>query len=139
MERKMGIVCREIIYQEFPELVFGLSEEGINYFDATAYILHKGNSKINNIPDFKNSFNFWISALCTEYTIQSRNVIITNELDGHILIDDSLALLFLSYVDPQFGVYMLERIHEMLITGIAISDSLLLLKAKERFSSQDIK
>ena len=32
-------------YREFPELLFGKSERGIVYFDATLYVTQKGDSQ----------------------------------------------------------------------------------------------
>ena len=64
-------------------------------------------------------------------------MIITDAATGHILIDSSLALLFAAYLDPGFGVWMMERISEMLMGGIVLSDTLLLLMARNRFSEAE--
>ena len=37
-------------------------------------------------------------------------MIIRDEASGHLLIDECLALLFVVYIDPAFGVYLLERV-----------------------------
>ena len=53
-------------------------------------------------------------------------------------MEESLALLFVAYVDPAFGVYMLERVAEMLVRGIVISDITLLTLIRERLTMDDI-
>ena len=44
-----------------------------------------------------------------------------DEASGHLLIDECLALLFVVYIDPAFGVYLLERVDELLSGGFTVS------------------
>lgn len=65
-------------------------------------------------------------------------MIVQDETTGHILIDESLALLFVAYIDPDFGIYMLERISEMLWRGITLSDTHVLMLANERLTKDQL-
>lgn len=134
MNSKKVPYCQEVKYLEFPDLLFGISEEGNTYFDATNYILSKGDVKIHNIKSFNIGFHFWKKAICDAYQIQEDKMVIKDEETGHILIDESLSLLFISYIDPSFAVYIVERVSEMLLTGIVLSDTSLLMMVRERFS-----
>lgn len=131
------VSCTVIRYREFPELLFGTSDDGIDYFDATHYLLTMGDPKKHNIPTFRAGFTHWINAACEAYSLTAEDVVITDAATGHTLIDSSLALLFAAYLDPGFGVWMMERISEMLMGGIVLSDTLLLLMARNRFSEAE--
>mgnify|MGYP000003603675 CR=1 FL=1 len=134
-----SVPCREVRYREFPELLFGKSsEEDATYFDATSYILSKGNSHRHNIQDFRIRFHHWIEAAAKAYGIDGESLVVRDEATGHVLIDECLALLFVAYIDPEFGVYMLERVSELLSVGFAVSDTWLVQNAGLRFSKQEI-
>ena len=110
-----SVPCSIIRYREFPDLLFGTAEDGIEYFDATHYLLTKGDFKKHNIPSFKVGFTHWINAVRDAYSLSLDDMIISDRATGHTLIDSSLALLFAAYLDPGFGVWMMERISEMLM------------------------
>lgn len=125
-------------YEEFPELLFAAAEDGMQYFDATHYLLHKGNPQQHNIRHFETQFNFWTQAVCAAYEIRVDEVIVKDRDSGHILIDESLALLFVTYTDPAFGVYLLERMSEMLLNGFVLSDSAIIVQARLRLTKETL-
>ena len=125
----------EIRYQEFPELLFTVRGEGCEYFDATLYIKNKGDPNIHSVEEFKAAFPFWINATIEAYSLSGKELFIIAP-NGHHLIDYALALLFVTYIDPGFGVYMLERMSDMLLRGVVLSDTCLLLMAKDRLSKE---
>lgn len=57
---------------------------------------------------------------------------------GHLLIDECLALLFVVYIDPAFGVYLLERVDELLSGGFTVSDTWLVQAAGLRFTKEEL-
>lgn len=132
-----AIPCTRVRYREFPELLFGTSSKGLEYCDATRYIKDKGDAKYHNVEDFKVKFAYWIQAVCKTYDLKPDAVVIVDNR-GHYLIDESLALVLIAYIDPEFGIYMLERITEMLITGVTLSDTNLMLMAKDRLSREQL-
>lgn len=131
------VTCASMRYKEFPELLFGTSSKGIEYCDATNYIQNKGKAKFHTIEDFTKKYACWIDAACKTYELNSENVVVKDQR-GHYLIDESLALVLVAYIDPEFGMYMLERITEMLITGVTLSDTNIMLMAKERLSREQL-
>lgn len=131
------ITCASMRYKEFPELLFGMSSKGIEYCDATNYIQNKGDAKSHNIEDFKKKYACWIEAACNTYELNPENVVVKDQR-GRYLIDESLALILVAYIDPEFGIYMLERITELLITGVTLSDTNIMLMAKERLSREQL-
>ena len=72
------------------------------------------------------------------YGIEKEALVIRDETSGHLLIDECLALLFVVYVDPDFGVYILERVSELLIDGFSVSDSWLVMAAGNRFTIEEL-
>ncbi|MDR1718033.1 MAG: hypothetical protein LBS20_19525 [Prevotella sp.] len=138
MKNKKISSCNQIKYREFPELLFGLSEDGIEYFNATYYIHEKGNVNTHTVEAFETEFLRWIKPVTESYSIPSQDVIVSEADTGHLMIEESLSLLFMAYMDPDFGVYMLERISEMLIAGIALSDTTLITMARNRFTNNDL-
>lgn len=132
------VPCSIIRYREFPDLLFGTSEDNIEYFDATHYLQATGDPKKHNIPTFRVGFTHWINAACEAYSLTAEDLIVTDAATGHTLIESSLALLFAAYLDSGFGVWMMERISEMLMSGIVLSDTYLLLMARTRFSEAEL-
>lgn len=135
--KRENITCTRMKYGEFPNLLFGTSADGIDYFDATYYIQNNGDADRHTVVDFKIQFAFWIKTMCNVYELNAGSVILMNE-QGHYLIDESLALIMITYVEPDFGAYMLERITEMLINGIVISDTRLMLIVKGRLTDEQL-
>lgn len=125
-----------IRYGEFPELLFGTSAKGTAYFDATLYIAEKGDAKKHSPVDFIRKFSFWFETVKVAYEIADNEIIITDEATGHVLIDESLALLFVAYINPDFGVYMLERVSEMLLDGITLSDARIMQVVRNRLTKE---
>lgn len=129
------IPCRLIRYEEFPELLFGKSDDDETvYFDATHFIRSQGDERRHNVKEFRIAFHHWIAALCEMYGIDREDMVITDETSGHLLIDECLALLFVVYIDPGFGAYMLDRVSEMLVDGFTVSDTWLVRAAGSRFN-----
>lgn len=133
------IPCRIIRYREFPDLLFGtLREDGPVYFDATRFIQAKGDARRHNVRDFRVAFHHWATALADAYGIDGEKMIIRDEASGHLLIDECLALLFVVYIDPAFGVYLLERVDELLSGGFTVSDTWLVQAAGLRFTKEEL-
>ena len=133
------VPCRTIRYREFPELLFGESpNSGSTYFDATHFIRSRGDERRHNVKEFRIAFHHWITTLTNMYDIEKEALVIRDETSGHLLIDECLALLFVVYVDPDFGVYILERVSEILIDGFSVSDSWLVMAAGNRFTIEEL-
>lgn len=128
---QMVILCTTVKYIEFPELLFGTSPEGNGYFDATAYIQAKGDTT-HSVSIFRTAFLHWESALSKAYNVPRNDFYVTSKQTGHILIDEVLALLFVSYIDPYFCPFILDRIEEVLLNGFSVSDMLIRTLAKDR-------
>jgi hypothetical protein len=139
MKSKKISSCTEARYPEFPEMLFGISGNGVRYFDAGRYIREKGKTETHSMEAFKSAFGFWIRAVGEAYGLPEEDLFIMDGTDGNWLLEESLALLFAAYMDSGFAVYMLERMSEMLITGIVLSDTTLLSMARERLVRDDLE
>lgn len=135
----MNVPCRDIRYKEFPDLLFGTSrEDGSVYFDATRFIRARGDGRRHNLPSFRAAFHPWILAQAEAYGIRADDLYAVDEASGHLLIDECLDLLFITYIDPRFGVYMQERMSELLTGGFSVSDTWLAHEAGRRFTNEEL-
>lgn len=135
--KTVSVPCRQVRYKEFPELLFGTSRDGGPcYFDATRFIRARGNGRRHDVEEFRHSFRHWIEALSGAYGIDTEDLVVRDGASGHLLIDECLALLFVVYIEPSFGVYMLERLSEMLADGFSVSDTWLARAAGLRFTRE---
>ena len=133
------IPCRLVRYKEFPDLLFGTSQDdGPYYFDATHFILSRSDGRRHNVREFRIAFHHWIAALSGIYEIDTDDLFVQDEASGHMLIDECLALLFVVYIEPAFGAYMLERFSEMLTDGLSVSDTWLIKAVSLRFTSEEL-
>lgn len=98
----------------------------------------KGDARRHNVRDFRVAFHHWATALADAYGIDREKMIIRDEASGHLLIDECLALLFVVYIDPAFGVYLLERVDELLSGGFTVSDTWLVQAAGLRFTKEEL-
>lgn len=125
--------CEEQTFPEFPNLLFGRSESGQSYFDATSYL-----SKMEEPVTIQSFFSQWryqIKAICDSYKIDDSQVCLINH-EGHHLIDGTFMFLFIAFVEPDFLAFMCDRIFELFAHGVAISDTYLVQAARTRLSSE---
>lgn len=130
---EIHLKCEEQSFPEFSNLLFGKSETGRSYFDATHYL-----SKLTEprpIQPFFNQYRHQIQALCDTYSIDSDQVCLINQ-EGHYLIDGIFVFLFISFVEPDFLAYMCDRTFELFAHGVAVSDTYLLTAARHRLSKE---
>jgi len=125
-------------FVEFPELRFQQSHDNIAYFDATYYTKSKYPESDSNYTDFYNNFSCWIKAIQTAYAIPEEDLSVINENNGHCMIEESLALLYVGYLDNMYLVHAIDRISEMHTTGLVLSDTTLLLMLRNRFPLEDL-
>ncbi|MFR9545667.1 MAG: hypothetical protein SNJ29_08840 [Rikenellaceae bacterium] len=126
------VTSYSVKYIEFPELLFASDTKGNLYFDATLYIEQKGDINCHSPADFARKFAFWIESAKRAYDVEY--MVVTDDAIGHTLFDESMALLFVCYIDPPFSIYILERMSEMLINGLVLSDSYISQVASERLN-----
>ena len=132
-DETVNITCTEQLIPEFPNLLFGTSSDGIEFFDATYYIQKQEPQK--RVSDFFADYRKQIEALCESYDIPMQSVLISN-VNGHYLIDGNFVYLFIAFVEPTFLEYMCDRIHELFAKGVSVSDTYLLNAARERLSKE---
>lgn len=126
---EIKLECKEQSFPEFPNLLFGQSEDGHSYFDATHYL-----SKMTEpmpIQSFFAQYRYQIKALCDTYEINDDKVCLINQ-DGHFLIDGTFVFIFIAFVKPDFLAYMCDRVFELFAHGVAVSDTYLLSAARSR-------
>lgn len=136
--RILNIQCTEVALPEFPELHFGTHTDGSKFFDATHYLNIKDPNHKLSAEDFFEKLDFQIKAVATTYKLLPTDLVAINT-EGHQLINGCLCYPFLSYVDPQFCVYIIEIIDELFMTGTVVSDTHLLTLVKKRFTPELLK
>lgn len=139
MKRKKIAPCNHLEYQEFKNLKFGKSlEDDLFYFDATTYLEETGKVNKDAIDGFINSASTLLGSLCDYYSIPEQEMVVQESKTGHVLMEESLALPFLAYLDPYFMIYLIEKISELLKTGFSVSDSMIAYLAVNRLSKDDL-
>lgn len=129
-----NLICTEQSIPEFPNLLFGTeTESGRQFFDATAYLQHQDPPK--SIQSFFSLYRKPIESLCEAYDIPYNDYYKVNK-SGHYLIDGNFTYLFIAFVEPNFLGYMCDRIHELFSKGVVVSDTYLLMTAKERLPQE---
>lgn len=128
------LICTEQSIPEFPNLLFGTeTESGRQFFDATAYLQQQDPPK--NIQNFFSLYKKPIESLCEAYDIPYNDYYKVNK-SGHYLIDGNFTYLFIAFVEPNFLGYMCDRIHELFSKGVVVSDTYLLVTARERLPQE---
>lgn len=129
--KAINIKCTEQLFPEFPELLFGRQPEGsVMYFDASAYTKSKGLSS-SAVDKFLSSYEAPIDAIVKTLQIPDNEACRINT-EGHVLLESSVLYLFLSFIDPRFLLYIIDRMDELFATGVAVSDAYLVRKTRAR-------
>lgn len=136
--RVLNIECTEIILPEFPELLFGTHVDNGRYFDATNYLKIKDPENKLSVEDFFQKFDFQIQAITHTYELAEEELVTINTT-GHQLINGYLCYPFLSYVNPQFCVYINDVMDELFSTGTVISDTHLITLVRQRLTPELLK
>lgn len=135
----IDIKCTEPLFVEFPELLFGTTDDkSVMYFDATAYLSEKHTPQDFSVEDFMKSYYYQIGQIATAFNLERDAVCVKNR-DGHFLILSEFATLFLSYVDLYFLAYSQVRTADLLENGFAVSDSYIYHQCASRFSPKLIR
>lgn len=124
--------------EQFPQLKFYSSQSGNIYFDAMYYLEVQNRGRTHSIHGFEKDFSLWIEPTLKVYGIDPQDIIVYDTETGHIMIHEVLMILFLAYTDERYRVEIIERIWEMEVTGVTISDSRLVETIKNRFSEDFI-
>lgn len=66
------------------------------------------------------------------------DLVVMDNKSEHILMDESLSLLFIAYTDSSFAIYLLDRMAEMLINGFVLSDTAIVIMVQDRLTREDI-
>lgn len=130
---EIKLKCTEQSFPEFTNLLFGQSDFGRTYFDATIYLSNM--TEPRPIQPFFTQYRYQIKALCDTYEISDSKVCLINE-EGHFLIDGTFVFLFIAFVEPDFLAYMCDRTFELFAHGISVSDTYLVSAARSRLSSK---
>lgn len=133
-ENGINLTCTEQSIPEFPDLLFGTEiESGRPYFDATVYLQKQAPHK--NIQHFFAQYKKPIESLCEAYEVKYKDFCKINQ-KGHYLIDGNFTYLFIAFADPNFLGYVCDRIHELFTNGVVVSDTYLLMAARERLPKE---
>lgn len=132
--KPFDIVCKEHSLPEFPDMLFGVSNDnGLMYFNASAYL----KSRDLKLADFLNSYQPLVKALQETYSLRDDEVCRINQ-DGDFVIEVDFIYLFICFCDHQFLGYINERMNDLFMTGVAVSDSYLFEAARSRFTADVI-
>lgn len=131
--KPINLNCTEQVFSEFPNLLFGKTNDNGMFFNATSYLQNKPIT----VDDFFKKCDWMIETLIRSYNLDEKKCFFINQ-DGNILIDGNFVYLFLSFVEQDFFAYMCDRCHDLFTEGVAVSDSYILSHAFERLDEKSI-
>ena len=127
--------CDKVLIPEFPMLKFTTSQNGVTYFDATGYL--SATNRQETEDQFFTACKRQIESLATMNNIPDNAVCAFNQ-DGHILIEGHFVYLFISFLEPSFLAYVMDRINDLFMNGFTVSDTYLYTVARQRFSQETL-
>lgn len=126
--------CAESKFPDIADLKFYRTEADLYYFDATHLVGKAPFNEKLSIGNFREVFSYLIDALTEASGITAADLYIRDD-SGTEFLEESLAMLFLSYVDRSFGPYMIERMEELIRFGFSINDNMAQFFYHTRFSN----
>lgn len=126
--------CAEIKFPDIPDMKFYRTEADLYYFDATHFVKKAPRPEKLSIGNFQEVFSYLIDALTEASGIAATDLYIRDE-SGTEFLEESLALLFVAYVDRSFGPYMIERMEELIRFGFSINDNMAHFFYQSRFAN----
>ena len=131
-----AMMCTVPFCAEFPEILTVTSDDdGTVYFDATAYIETKKDESLS-VDKFFYHFRYLHYNMLQRYGLDPKKTVLVDR-NSHILIDARFAYLFISYVEPDFLLYINGTLAELFSSGIVLSDRYIAQLARERLP-QDV-
>lgn len=131
-----ALKCTVPFSAEFPEiLTVTTDDDGITYFDATAYLETKKDKNLS-VDKFFYHFRYLHYNMLQRYGLDAKKTVLVDR-SSHILIDARFVFLFISYVEPDFLLYINGVLTELFGDGIVLSERYIAQLAKERLP-QDV-
>lgn len=131
-----ALKCTVPFSAEFPEiLTVTTDDDGITYFDATAYLETKKDKNLS-VDKFFYHFRYLHYNMLQRYGLDAKQTVLVDR-SSHILIDARFAYLFISYVEPDFLLYINGILIELFANGMVLSERYIAQLAKERLP-QDV-
>lgn len=111
---------------------FYRTDADLYYFDATHFMKKVPLQENLSVENFRKVFSYLIGAVIEVSGIDDADLYIRDDA-GTEFLEESLALLFLSYVDRGFAPYLIERMEELIRFGFSINDNMVQFFYKTRF------
>lgn len=142
MDYKTNVLQQEveidgIMFQELPDLHFGVINGQIAVFDFTEYIESNGIESMD-YKKFMRLNKHYIETISKSYG-KPTSMMFYQNTNGHILVAAELAFLFLAFVDPDMCLYFNSALAELMDNGISYSQSFIYKLAEERLPLDILK
>ena len=129
------VEVKDVMVEDFQDLLFGVTPEGDMVFDATEYCVRNEGLGTFNVRIFMRSCKPFIEKFINAEVVKPSNMFFQNA-DGHSLIVADFSFLFLSFVDNTLFMYFNDLITNIIHDGFAYSDSFLLQQTAQRIPSE---
>lgn len=113
-------------YPELPDLLLG-TVDCTDMFNASEFLVRRKSDK--DVTGFILQYEETINKYADKLEMKQ---LIFRTQNNEYLIHAHLSFAFVSYVDPNFTVYMHDRMHELFSNGFLVSDNYLAVSAKRR-------
>lgn len=122
-------------FPDIADLKFFRSDADLFYFNAGDFLKESQPNTGLSISGFFQSFQYLIDALRERNGLDSEDLIVS-DLDGKEYLEECLALPFLAYSNRIFGVFLIERMEDLLRFGFTINDTMAEYFYQTRFDLQ---
>ena len=128
------IELKDSLIEDFSDLLFGITPDGMPVFDATEYCNRIEENFQFNVKLFMRTCKPLIEGFISAGELDPGKIFYQNA-DGHSLIHEQLTYLFLSYTNKVWLIYFNSLLSDVIMNGVAYSDSFLLKQTIQRVPS----
>lgn len=129
--------CKTPIFEDIPALKGGIIVPDIEVFDATDFCEQEKLSEATYTSFYQSCKRYIDAKISTEQWTES--TLFFQNTNGHLLINATIALVFLRYAYPDISTYFDNIVACCLINGAAFSDAFVMRLASNQIPDSDLQ
>ena len=131
------VECKTSIFEDIPTLRGGIIVPDIEVFDATDFCEQEKLSEVTYTSFYQSCKRYIDAKISTEQWTES--TLFFQNTNGHLLINATIALVFLRYAYPDISTYFDNIVACCLINGAAFSDAFVMRLASNQIPDSDLQ
>lgn len=131
------VICKAPIFEDIPTLKGGVIAPDVEVFDATAFCEEEKLAEVAYTSFYQSCKRYIDAKISTEEWTEA--TLFFQNTDGHLLVNATIALIFLRYAYPDISTYFDNIVACCLINGAAFSDAFVMRLASNQISDNDLQ